>query len=185
MLILWAIFPTYVGLTPSRQILLLRFSYIPHTCGVNSRLIRGIGTNIKYSPLMWGSFPLYPVSRWWSCNIPHICGVNSLIVQALELSIPDIPHVCGVNSNAQSFSTEVVIIFPTYVGLIPEYRVSLVTYMNIPHVCGVNSPCQRIKSIMIRIFPHACGVNSLDERNGTMIMTIFPTHVGLTLRTPY
>ena len=151
------VFPTCVGVFPSRRTVFLRIPGLPHVRGGVSRE----GTAMLYaktsSPRAWGCFLHRSPRLLHRRGLPHVRGGVSDYCYYVTYGCQSSPRAwgCFLLERLLSFPSPV---FPTCVGVFPP-------------VFGVEAPSGRL--------PHVRGGVSIAEMAWKMQRLVFPTCVGV------
>ena len=149
------VFPTHVGVFPTRTTPNAHGGGLPHACGGVSKATEALKRVQESSPRMWGCFhlrkiditlfPVFPthVGVFLSAvavqsnqlRLPHACGGVSTSATRTRLTTKSSPRMWGCfwSSTATGKGEGV---FPTHVGVFLFWIASLQFLPRLPHACG-------------------------------------------------
>ena len=150
------VFPTYVGLVPSRRPDARNALSVPHLRGVGSDYVDPSDTYSQCSPPTWGWFRSTDSDCSPFSGVPHLRGVGSeKPPQRWKFGECSPPTWGWFRPSAQRGWTGRV--FPTYVGLVRTTPQRTAPLLRVPHLRGVGSDRRTFTSIVFGCSPPTWG----------------------------
>ena len=151
------VFPTPVGVFPTRGEAACCWWRLPHARGGVSTDGRFRFVHPQSSPRPWGCFRHRDVAPPHPGGLPHARGGVSMYASPRRLQPQSSPRPWGCFSRLQAtqcFST----VFPTPVGVFPTARSSAVSWVSLPHARGGVSLRVVCSGEAVIVFPTPVGV---------------------------